>query len=85
MTVDELIEKLRAFPGDARVVVPGYESGIDDIDEPRLASIYLDVWEESWSGPHARLRGPTRRAGGADLRQTKRKTGEGVNRCSKSL
>jgi len=52
MTVNDLIEKLRAYPGDYRVVVPGYESGIDDIDEPKLASIYLDVGEESWSGPH---------------------------------
>ena len=52
MTVDELIEKLRAYPGDARVVVPGYETGVDDIDEPKLVSLYLDAWEENWNGPH---------------------------------
>ena len=85
MTVNDLIEKLRAYPGDYRVVVPGYESGIDDIDEPKLASIYLDVGEESWSGPHMLAYEGHPGAGGADRRQTKRKPSEGVNRCSKSL
>ena len=31
MIVSELIEELKQFPQDQRVVVPGYEDGFDDI------------------------------------------------------
>jgi hypothetical protein len=31
MTVNELIEQLKAFPGDMRVLTLGYEGGFDDI------------------------------------------------------
>ena len=31
MTVEELIEALRAFPADAQVLVEGYETGCDSV------------------------------------------------------
>jgi hypothetical protein len=31
MNVEELIKYLQAYPSHARVVVPGYEGGYDDI------------------------------------------------------
>lgn len=31
MTVDELIEMLKNYPGDTRVLTLGYEGGFDDI------------------------------------------------------
>ncbi|MBX9846120.1 MAG: hypothetical protein K2Z80_30385 [Xanthobacteraceae bacterium] len=52
MTVADLIEKLRAFPGDARVVVPGYELGMDDIEEPVEVKIQVDTYDQLWNGPH---------------------------------
>jgi len=54
MTVGELIEKLRAYPADVRVVVPGYEGGVDDIAEPEAVRLHLDVpaLAEDWYGPH---------------------------------
>ena len=30
MTVNELIEQLKNYPGDMRVLVPGYEGGYND-------------------------------------------------------
>ncbi|MBX9826540.1 MAG: hypothetical protein K2Y27_16315 [Xanthobacteraceae bacterium] len=51
MTVSELIEKLRAYPGDVRVVAVGWETGADDI-EVREIRLRPDVNEETWMGPH---------------------------------
>ena len=31
MTVNELIEQLKNYPGDMRVLTLGYEGGLDDI------------------------------------------------------
>lgn len=39
MTVRELIEELRKFPQDQRVIVPGYEDGFDDIHLLRSINI----------------------------------------------
>jgi hypothetical protein len=52
MTVTELIAHLRCFDGDHRVVVRGYEEGVDDILPPRGVEIVLDVHDEDWNGPH---------------------------------
>jgi hypothetical protein len=41
MTVFELIEILRRFPPDMRVVVDGYEGGADDIVD--VATRYVDI------------------------------------------
>lgn len=43
ITVAELIEQLAKFPGTARVVVDGYEGGVDDIAPPVLIGITLGV------------------------------------------
>ena len=39
MTVRELIQKLQAMPQDAKVVVRGYEDGVDDISEINLCKL----------------------------------------------
>jgi hypothetical protein len=55
MTVGELIEALKVFPTDLRVVVPGYEGGADDILTPRQICIRPRDPDhtEDWYGPHA--------------------------------
>jgi len=52
MTVAELIEKLRTFPGDRRVVVPGYEYGVDDIEDPVVVNVERIAEDQRWIGPH---------------------------------
>lgn len=42
MTVSELIEALKSYPPDARVVVLGYESGYDDITLVKQVAILLE-------------------------------------------
>ena len=54
MTVSELIETLKAHPGDLRVVVDGYEDGYDDL-APRqisVAPIVLNTGVHDWEGRH---------------------------------
>ena len=54
MTVSELIETLKAHPGDLRVVVDGYEDGYDDLS-PRQISvvpIVLNTGVHDWEGRH---------------------------------
>lgn len=55
MTVAELIAVLSAFPQDSRVVVRGYEYGVDDILSPKAVIIALNVNDESYAGPHEDL------------------------------
>lgn len=46
MTVAELIEKLKLFDPDMRVVTPGFEGfGYDDIGEPHSEKIALNTSE----------------------------------------
>jgi len=42
MTVSELIEQLKNYPGDMRVLTLGYEGGYDDIDL-KTKDIVFDV------------------------------------------
>jgi hypothetical protein len=42
MTVNELIEMLKNYPGDTRVLTLGYEGGLDDIDV-KLDSVVFDT------------------------------------------
>ena len=54
MTVSELIETLKAHPGDLRIVVNGYEEGYDDLS-PRQISvvpIVLNTGVHDWEGRH---------------------------------
>jgi hypothetical protein len=52
MTVSELIENLAEVPSDARVVVAGYESGFNDIQELKKVVIKLDQKDEWYYGAH---------------------------------
>jgi hypothetical protein len=51
-TVAELIEQLKAFPPELRVVTRGYEGGECDCDDPALCTIVLDVNDAWYYGPH---------------------------------
>ena len=49
MTVSELIEQLKSYPGDMRVLTLGYEGGCDDIDDVRTEDIVFNVnSEDTW-------------------------------------
>ena len=52
MTVADLIEKLKAMPQDLRVVVDGYESGLEDVTDVSEVVIELNRNSENWYGPH---------------------------------
>lgn len=55
MTVAELVEKLRKMPQDARVLVSGYESGLNDPCEksPRATQVHIGSDAgTSYSGDH---------------------------------
>ena len=53
MTVNELIEMLKNYPGDTRVLTLGYEGGLDDIDVKRDSVVFntnsMDIW---YTGRH---------------------------------
>ena len=54
MTVDEMINLLRGYPGDLRVVVNGYEEAYDDLS-PRQISVVpiaLNTGVHDWEGRH---------------------------------
>ena len=53
MTVNELIEQLKDYPGDMRVLTLGYEGGLNDVDV-RWDSIVFDYNnKDTWYyGPH---------------------------------
>ncbi|MFO7871258.1 MAG: hypothetical protein R6V03_07500 [Kiritimatiellia bacterium] len=56
MKVSELIEKLKGWPQDARVVAPGYEDGLDDITDIEDVFIMPGAHKEHWYyGIHDRL------------------------------
>ena len=52
MTVYELIEELKNYKPDMRVVAPGYEGGCDDITGTYKTVIDLDINPEEWYGRH---------------------------------
>jgi hypothetical protein len=47
MTVSELIERLKNYPGDMMVVIPGYEGGYDN---PEVESNGSLVPDSNWNG-----------------------------------
>ena len=63
MTVGELRALLAQYPADLRIVIDGYEGGIEDVAADRLvpATLYLDVnrpgnpFANQWRGPHELL------------------------------
>lgn len=54
MTVSQLIEILKKFPPDHRVVLDGYEGGLCDVSVNRVreTTITLNLNSEPYFGPH---------------------------------
>ena len=52
MTIAELIDELIKYPQDTRVVVRGYEGGVNDIDWVEETEIYLNYNTPSYYGKH---------------------------------
>jgi hypothetical protein len=52
MTVSELIEELKNYPSNMRVVIPGYEGGEEDIINLEVVKLKLDVHKEWYYGSH---------------------------------
>lgn len=54
MTVQDLIQILRTYPADMRVVVNGYEDGFDDVSPERIAvvRVQLNRGTKDWQGRH---------------------------------
>ena len=52
MTVAELIEKLKEYPQDLRVVVRGYEGGVNDVSDFKEFEILLDYYDACYYGKH---------------------------------
>ncbi len=49
-TVTKLIEALKEFPADTPVVVSGYESGYENIMQPKLAKLQQQKENKYWDG-----------------------------------
>lgn len=53
MTVNELIEMLKNYPGDMRVLTLGYEGGYNDIDLKNENIVFNYNSKDTWYyGPH---------------------------------
>jgi hypothetical protein len=52
MNVGQLIEQLKNYPQDLRVVVRGYEGGYNDVDTFENLKIVLNYHEEWYYGKH---------------------------------
>jgi len=52
MTVAELIEKLKEYPQDLRVVVRGYEGGVNDVSHFQELEILLNYYDDWYYGKH---------------------------------
>lgn len=57
MTVSELIEQLKNYPGDMRVLVPGYEGGYNDTGLKTKEIVFNFSKNDAWYyGPHECVR-----------------------------
>jgi len=52
MTVSELIEKLKEYPGDLPVITHGYEGGVSDLTDIESVEIVRDMNTEWYYGEH---------------------------------
>jgi hypothetical protein len=52
MTVKELIEKLKQYDENMRVVVSGYEGGVDDVGKLHETGIKLNANDAWYYGKH---------------------------------
>lgn len=56
MTIKELINRLQQIQNqDIKVVVTGYESGFDDIKDPKFISVYKKLNNEWWDGEYEQV------------------------------
>ena len=56
MTVNELIQQLKNYPGDMRVLVPGYEGGYNDTGLKTEEIVFNFSKNDAWYyGPHERI------------------------------
>jgi len=53
MTVSELIEELSKHSGNIRVVIRGYEDGVDDIQTLKILKLKLDTNKQWYYGKHS--------------------------------
>ena len=57
MTVNELIEQLKNYPGDMRVLTLGYEGGYNDVDLHTEEIVFNFSKNDAWYyGPHECVR-----------------------------
>lgn len=63
MTVNELIALLFRMDGERRVVVRGYEGGVNDVVEVIAIDVNLNVNDEEWFGSHEVVGGYVRSRG----------------------
>jgi hypothetical protein len=56
VNVKELREKLAAYPDDMRVVLNGYEKGVEDVETVEEVRLKLNVNDEWYYGKHEVLR-----------------------------
>jgi len=56
MTVQELIEELKKYPLQIRVMVSGYEGGYGDVTRVEQDIVALDVNRSWYYSPHERKR-----------------------------
>jgi hypothetical protein len=53
MTVNELIEQLKNYPADMRILTLGYEGGLNDISLGTNSVVFGHKGNEAWYyGPH---------------------------------
>lgn len=58
MTVQELIEELKKYPPEMRIVTPGYEGGCDDVIGTGKTTVRFDINPEEWYGRHDDINDP---------------------------
>lgn len=51
-TVAQLIDELRKYPPETRVMTDGYEGGLQDCRSPELLRVKLNVNDDWYDGPH---------------------------------
>jgi hypothetical protein len=59
MNVNELIELLKDYPSEMRLVVNGYEGGYNDITHVKQINIHLNVHPEWFYGAHDVTKDPS--------------------------
>lgn len=55
MTITELIDILSKYHPETRVMINGYEGGLEDVKRIQLVHVQLDVFELGIFGPHDRV------------------------------